>query len=257
MCRLPVTFGGGIMIVYGVALESGSQANEPRCSQPSYRRVSISAGLYVLSSISLSCGLTRMPQKADDGNTTQGTTRPTTRSISARTKRSTRGGRCTSSHSFSNGRISSRTRSSMVGPPLRTCEYRSAASVCTRLQTEEAAAAAASGATRPVGGGTTTGTAGCSDCIGGSATGVSSTTRVGSGTIILGSSTSTPSLGSTSGLCGGEASAGGVVSSSLRIRRIEARISSIDGSPAVVDPAAPAAPWGDCAPLMVARPVSG
>ena len=29
MCRLPVTFGGGIMMVKGVALEFGSQANAP------------------------------------------------------------------------------------------------------------------------------------------------------------------------------------------------------------------------------------
>ena len=55
----------------------------------------------------------------------QGTTRPTTRSISARTRRSTSGGRLASSQAFSSGRSSSRTMSSMVGPPLRTCVVRS------------------------------------------------------------------------------------------------------------------------------------
>ncbi len=32
MCRLPVTFGGGIMIVYGVSVLDGSQANTPEFS---------------------------------------------------------------------------------------------------------------------------------------------------------------------------------------------------------------------------------
>ncbi len=44
MCRLPVTFGGGIMIVKGRAGEDGSQPKAPLSSQPWYRRGSISAG---------------------------------------------------------------------------------------------------------------------------------------------------------------------------------------------------------------------
>ena len=44
MCRLPVTFGGGIMMVKGCAGDVGSAANAPDFSQPSYRRGSISDG---------------------------------------------------------------------------------------------------------------------------------------------------------------------------------------------------------------------
>ena len=33
ICRLPVTFGGGIMMVYGTLLEPGSAANAPAFSQ--------------------------------------------------------------------------------------------------------------------------------------------------------------------------------------------------------------------------------
>jgi hypothetical protein len=49
-----------------------------------------------------------------------------------------------SSHAFSIGRISSRTRSAMVGPPLNTCVLRSEVKARTRLVTEPAAALAVS-----------------------------------------------------------------------------------------------------------------
>src|SRR5580698_1477950 len=75
--------------------------------------------------------------------------RAITRSISTRTSRSTSGGRLLSSHSFSNGLISSRTRSAMVGPPLNTCA-RSDVSARTRLVTEPAAALAVSADARPM-----------------------------------------------------------------------------------------------------------
>src|SRR6516165_9851342 len=51
MCKLPVTFGGGIMIVYGGLPLSGSALNPPERSHRSYRRASTAEGWYVLSSI--------------------------------------------------------------------------------------------------------------------------------------------------------------------------------------------------------------
>src|SRR5262249_41586813 len=75
--------------------------------------------------------------------------REITRSISARTNRSTNGGRLLSSHSFSIGRSSSRTRSAIVGPPLCPAVLRSDVSARTRLVTEPAAAVAVSGEARP------------------------------------------------------------------------------------------------------------
>ena len=51
ICRLPVTFGGGIMTVNGVAFEPGSHAKLPAFSQPSYSRGSISPGENLLSSV--------------------------------------------------------------------------------------------------------------------------------------------------------------------------------------------------------------
>jgi hypothetical protein len=70
----------------------------------------------------------------------------TTRSISTRTKRSTKPGRCASSHCFSTGRNCARTTSSMLGPLRAMALDRFAATVCSRVLTEAAAAAAAAGA---------------------------------------------------------------------------------------------------------------
>src|SRR5271166_336158 len=190
-----------------------------------------------------------MPQEADDDNTGQGTARPTTRSISARTRRSTSGGRLASNQDFSSGRSSSRTMSSSVGPPLCTRMVRSAR-VRTRPSTEDAAAAAASGATSVDASGATD--RGATVRVGAGATG--SASCAGSGTIIAGSRTSTLPPADSSGGCdaGGLSPAAGA-SSSLRIRRIEARISSIDGSPPAALPGGvPAAgPGGVCDPLIV------
>ncbi len=50
-CRLPVTLGGGIMMVNGSAPPSGRAANAPSRSHASYRAVSTAAGEKVLSSM--------------------------------------------------------------------------------------------------------------------------------------------------------------------------------------------------------------
>ena len=138
MCRLPVTLGGGIMMVKGCAGLSGWQAKAPDFSQPSYRRGSNSAGVRFLSSMPsrpsrreprqertggsrVKSGQARAASRADGPAPKPGqlSARPTTRSISARTRRSTIGGRFWSSHCLSIGRSSSRTTSSMLGPPER------------------------------------------------------------------------------------------------------------------------------------------
>ncbi len=126
----------------------------------------------------------------------------------------------------------------------RHCEPASSArrGVRTRLPTDDAAAAAASGATRFAdtaargGGSAAAGVSGKAD------SGKADSGGADSGTIIAGSSTSTPSpAGGVS--AGGLPSAAGA-SSSLRMRRIEARMSSIEGS-------APVVPGGVCEALIV------
>ena len=99
-------------------------------------------------------GKLRMPRETAQSKqisrrSAQTPAREITRSISARTRRSTSGGRLLSSQSFSIGRISSRTRSAIVGPPLNTWVLRSEVSARTRLVTEPAAAAAVSGEEMP------------------------------------------------------------------------------------------------------------
>jgi len=54
ICRLPVTLGGGIMMVKGLAGDAGFAEKAPALSQPWYRRCSIAAGSKDLSSMAAS-----------------------------------------------------------------------------------------------------------------------------------------------------------------------------------------------------------
>src|SRR6516164_9723210 len=135
MCKLPVTFGGGIMIVYGGLPLSGSALNPPERSHRPYRRASTAEGWYVLSSIAEPSSSEQfgrdLSPRAEQGRPCaiirtgvlkrdqRSPASPTTRAISSRTSRSTMPGRWSSSQACSNGRSISCTISSSVrlAPP--------------------------------------------------------------------------------------------------------------------------------------------
>ena len=190
----------------------------------------------------------------------QGTARPTTLSISARTRRSTSGGRLPSSHSFSSGRISSRTRSSIVGPPridLRRAAGRQGAQQATdrgcsggggfrrqqvgdlarRFRTDRLAAGGGGGDVMAGGSGPVRGRLdGCPP--GGSAPGPADRRRVSGSTgrirrvvgVIIMDCVQHQHIVVRAGGFAAAPPPSRRASSSFRMRRMEARISSIDGS---------------------------